>query len=309
MPSALPDLPLRELECFVAVSESLHFGRAAERLGVSQGRVSQMIKRLESRVGASLFVRTSRTVALSEIGAELAARAVPALAELRAGFDAAQALAGSPERPLRIGFQCTVYDSVAEVVATLPAGAVQLVELPWADPFGKLQSGEIDLGLVLAPNREPGLRQLLEFSPQPQFVALAKGHPLAGKESITLRELSRVPLIRPGSAAPEYWRDAIAPLQPAAGTELHHADTAHTLAEALSMVATRQAGVLVCEASVAYMPRPDVTYVPVPELPISTLIALATDRVPQHPLAAEFITRLRVAVHSEPLREPALPRS
>lgn len=309
MPTVSPDLPLRELECFVVLSESLHFGRAAERLGVSKGRVSQMIKRLESRVGASLFVRTSRTVALSEIGAELATRAVPALAELRAGFDAAQAAALSPERPLRIGFQCAVYDSVTGIVAGFPAGAVQLVELPWADPFGRLQRGEIDIALVLSPSHEPGLRQLLEFSPQPQFVALAHAHPLTRREHVTLRELSQVPLVRPGPAAPDYWRDVNAPRQTTAGTELPHAGTAHTLSEALSIVATQHAGVLVCEASAAYMPRPDVTYVSVPELPISTLVALVADRFAQHPLAADFIGRLRATVSAEALREPLLSRS
>ncbi|MEB4616339.1 LysR family transcriptional regulator [Leucobacter sp. M11] len=291
----LPDLPLRELECFAVVSDTLHFGRAAETLGVSQGRVSQMIKRLEVRVGAALFVRTSRSVRQSALGEQLAAQVLPALAQLRAGFTAAQAAAGSPERPLRIGFQSAVYASVTGALAALPRGRFQLVELPWADPFGKVNRGEVDLALVLSPSHEPGLRQLLEFSAQPQWVALATTHPLASRDRLTAAELGRVPLVAPQPVAPESWLAANAPRVTSDGTPLSYVATALTLPEALSLVTTQPAGVLVCEASAEYLSRPDVSFVPVDGLPPTTLVALTRDADPEHPLVAEFVTRLREA--------------
>lgn len=106
-----PDLPLRELECFAVLTDELHFGRVAERLGVTQGRGPQMIKRLESRVGGLLFERTSRRVVVTPLGTILASEVVPAMSRLRAGFEDAQAAASSSARPLRIGFQCAVYES------------------------------------------------------------------------------------------------------------------------------------------------------------------------------------------------------
>ncbi|WTD04990.1 LysR family transcriptional regulator [Streptomyces albidoflavus] len=60
-----------ELEAFLALAEELHFGRTAERLHVTTGRVSQLLKKLEGRVGAPLFVRSSRAVELTEIGGQL----------------------------------------------------------------------------------------------------------------------------------------------------------------------------------------------------------------------------------------------
>jgi DNA-binding transcriptional LysR family regulator len=62
---------LREIEMFLALAEELHFGRTAERLYVSQSRVSQVIQLMETRVGGRLFERTSRRVQLTPLGAQL----------------------------------------------------------------------------------------------------------------------------------------------------------------------------------------------------------------------------------------------
>ncbi|MEV7027335.1 LysR family transcriptional regulator [Kitasatospora sp. NPDC093558] len=121
-PPALSELPLQELQCFAVLVHQLHFGRTAGLLGVSQGRVSQLIKRLEGRVGAPVFERTSRRVELTELGRALAEQVVPAFEQLREGFDAARARAAAQDRPMRVGFQCVVYEPVARAVAGLPEG-------------------------------------------------------------------------------------------------------------------------------------------------------------------------------------------
>ena len=65
---------LRELRIFLALVEELHFGRTAERLGVSQPTVSEAVRALEARLGGKLFERTSRRVLLTSLGQEPSAR-------------------------------------------------------------------------------------------------------------------------------------------------------------------------------------------------------------------------------------------
>ncbi|MEU8896480.1 LysR family transcriptional regulator [Nocardia sp. NPDC048505] len=72
-----------ELEAFLILAEELHFGRTADRMRVSTGRVSQIIRRLERRVGGRLFDRSSRCVDLTPIGRDLHARVLPAVQQIR----------------------------------------------------------------------------------------------------------------------------------------------------------------------------------------------------------------------------------
>ncbi|MFV0428134.1 MAG: LysR family transcriptional regulator [Arachnia sp.] len=286
------DLPLRELECFAVLAVELHFGRTADRLGLSQGRVSQMIRRLESRVGGALFARTSRRVSLTPVGVALAAEAIPAYERLRNGFDAAREASGALTRRLRVGFQCAVSEPISQAVAALPSDEVDLVEVPWADPFGRLSAGDLDVAVVLSPSKEHGFHQLLEFSRQAQYLAVPKKHPLSAKSAISGPMLGRIGLIEPAATAPEYWRTANAPRTTASGISLRYEAAAATLPEAISMVGTRGLGVLLCGASAAFMPRPDVRYVPVPDLAPSSLVALA-GKGKGHPLVPQFAAELR----------------
>lgn len=69
-----PSIDTREIEAFLVLAEELHFGRAGERLYVSQSRVSQLLRALERRVGAQLVERTSRRVRLTPLGARFLRR-------------------------------------------------------------------------------------------------------------------------------------------------------------------------------------------------------------------------------------------
>src|SRR4051794_31261827 len=90
-------IELRQLRYFVAVAEELHFGRAADRLHMSQSPLSRAIRELERDVGVVLFVRTTRRVELTPAGAALLERARRALLEVDLAVDEARR-AGEPER-------------------------------------------------------------------------------------------------------------------------------------------------------------------------------------------------------------------
>ena len=127
-----PPVELRQLRYFVAVAEELHFGRAAERLHMSQSPLSRAIRELERQLGLVLFVRTTRRVELTPAGAALLERARRALAEVDLAIDDARR-AAEPERgALGIGhgpFSRTVATRLAEeLTARRPALNARLEE-------------------------------------------------------------------------------------------------------------------------------------------------------------------------------------
>lgn len=78
-----------ELEAFLTLAEELHFGRTADRLGLTTSRISQTIRRLERRIGAALFERNSRKVSLTDVGRQLRDDLRPAYEQIAAGVTAA----------------------------------------------------------------------------------------------------------------------------------------------------------------------------------------------------------------------------
>src|SRR3954452_10788248 len=100
------DLPveLRQLRYFVAVAEELHFGRAAERLHMSQSPLSRAIRELERDLGVVLFVRTTRRVEVTPAGAALLERARRALAAGDPAGEEAPRAAGPEPGVVAIGY-------------------------------------------------------------------------------------------------------------------------------------------------------------------------------------------------------------
>src|SRR3984957_14601808 len=98
------DLELRHLRYFVAVAEELHFGRAAERLHLSQPPLSQQIRRLEEILGYALFVRTSRSVKLTNAGDAYLERARRTLCNVQRDIEETRSIGQGEVGTLNIGF-------------------------------------------------------------------------------------------------------------------------------------------------------------------------------------------------------------
>src|ERR1700747_1807559 len=90
------------VEAFLSVAQHRSFRRAAAELGVTPSAISQAVRVLEARLGAVLFMRTTRSVGLTEAGERFLARAKPAFEELIAASDVARDLGQRPAGLLRI---------------------------------------------------------------------------------------------------------------------------------------------------------------------------------------------------------------
>ena len=97
-------MEFRDLRYFLAVADELHFGRAAARVGIAQPPLSQAIRKLERELGAALFTRTSRHVALTPAGEDLQLRARALLAAREEAKAEVRRIAAGEKGALRIGF-------------------------------------------------------------------------------------------------------------------------------------------------------------------------------------------------------------
>ncbi|WP_084481544.1 LysR family transcriptional regulator [Nocardia grenadensis] len=260
----MPDLPVRELECLLVLAEELHFGRTAQRLRVSQSRVSQLVAALERKIGTQLVERTSRRVTLTDRGADFVDQVRPAYARLVELVDGARREAGQAA-PIRIGFQGLAYETITWTLTRFtqenPDVALSLRELPLGDPFGALLAGDIDAAIALLPVREPGLAVGFAFPPAPRMLAVSHGHPLARRERIDAEALAEADLVSVDGPAPRYWRDVHFPRFTPLGKQIAGTVRATTLQEGMTLAATGRYAMLTCRPVAERNQRADLRYV------------------------------------------------
>jgi DNA-binding transcriptional LysR family regulator len=186
-------MEFRHLRCFTVLAEELHFGRAAQRLAMTQPPLSLNIQQLETSVGARLFERNSRGVALTAAGAAFLPRALALLEQAalatREARDVGQGLAGQ----LQIGFAGTVlYRGLPQVIsrfgAAHPKLRLVLRELSSSEQLAELVHDRLDLGFVHTTRVPVGFSQIL-VSSQPFMACLPGTHTLAREALLPLEQL------------------------------------------------------------------------------------------------------------------------
>jgi LysR family cyn operon transcriptional activator len=189
-------MELRHLRYFSAVADTLHFGRAARRIHVSQPTLSQQIRQLEEELGAPLFERARSGVRLTQAGELFRTYASRALEDVDAGRMAVGALRGLTTGALRVGYppsmRGVVVPALAAVLRRHPGLALSAEEALVRRVERRLADGKLDVGLGYSPARSPDLDAEPVFDSRLALV-VARGHPLAGAESVGLRQLTEEP--------------------------------------------------------------------------------------------------------------------
>ncbi|MGY4232941.1 DNA-binding transcriptional LysR family regulator [Bradyrhizobium sp. USDA 4449] len=195
-------MDLYQLRCFVVAAEELHFGRAARRLEILPSAFGRHVRLLEEDLGTKLFLRTTRSIALSEDGEQLVrdARKLIVLA------DAIQSRFREDVRAKAAKLRVGAIDSAAAGLIPLllndfrkerPDVEVQLLEDKTIRLLPRLLSGRLDLAFVRPPRgRDPNLvyRHLLYETP---VVAMTSAHPLARRKKVSVKDIADEPLIVP----------------------------------------------------------------------------------------------------------------
>lgn len=205
---------LSRLSCFIAVAEELHFGRAAERLHMTQPPLSRQIQQLESELGVHLIDRTTRSVTLTPAGVAFLpdARRILQLAE-GAALNVKRVPAGDLGTVV-IGFTAAsahpVLPRLFEATRQqMPDVKLDLREMVTAAQIEALMTGELDLGMARPPLKRPGLvsRPLLH---EQLIAALPAAHPLVEvRRQLTLNDLDGQDMVMYSPVQARYFNELL----------------------------------------------------------------------------------------------------
>jgi DNA-binding transcriptional LysR family regulator len=271
------NVEMRHLRAFVALGEELHFGRASQRLYLTQPALSQTIRQLETSVGGGLVERTTRSVKLTANGLAFLAAARQEQGILRVGYQIGAALEIAP----------IVLRAYAE---RYPSVSVELQEFDFGEPFAGLDVGLVDVAFVKMPLEDERLAyEFLEH--ETIFAGLAPQHPLAQRTSIAIAEILDDPIVAaPRAAGP--WRDFWLAMEYRGGKAPKVVLEAANFDSELQAVAVGKAITITSLATTKYYARPGVVFVPIHDLPpVTVVLAWFADATSQLTEALVEVTR------------------
>jgi DNA-binding transcriptional LysR family regulator len=192
-------LSLRALRCFVAVADHLNFTRAAANLNIAQPALTRTINQLEDRLGATLLIRDTRNVRLTEIGQLVLEEARKTLTQALRTERLGREMALGQTGRLKIGYTAFV---VADPLAPLlrrfrvlkPSVRIELNNDPTEWQLPALLNATVDVALILGPISIPGILSC-RIREEPLSVVMPRDHVLTHRAAITASDLHQVKLV------------------------------------------------------------------------------------------------------------------
>lgn len=289
-------LDLRQLRYFACLAEELHFGRAAERLGIAQAPLSQQIKLMEERLGVLLFHRTTRRTRLTSAGQTLLQHAHELLDGLDRAVAHTRAMADETAGRLvvagvHMALSHVLPPILAEFQRVRPAVIVDVLPLGTAEQLRTLDTGEINVAFI-RPTEQAAFMQVERLFSEGYVAALPLGHPLAARKSLRLKDFAGE------------WMIGYAPVL---GTtystivleHLHRAGVYPRIVQkcthTMSIIAHVGSGlgVAILPSWIANCGSPHVEFRPVPELPEAVELMLAWPSGDTRPIVMDFIDAAR----------------
>jgi DNA-binding transcriptional LysR family regulator len=227
---------LEQVRAFVVVAEELHFGRAAERLQMTQPPLSRQIQKLERALGVRLFERDNRRVELTTAGETFLTEARRMLALASGALEQAQRIQAGSAGTVRIGFTAVSTFSVLTSVLNLISEAypdihLDLFEMVTGEQISKLIDGELDLGLARPPFDKTAFASRLLYREE-LLLAVPSGHRLSDLDRpVTAEELVSEPLIMYSAIQARYFYDLVVRLFP-----ITSENVVHTVSQVLTML-------------------------------------------------------------------------
>jgi DNA-binding transcriptional LysR family regulator len=284
----------RQLECFVAVAEELHLGRAAARLHMTQPPLTRRITRLEKDIGVLLFKRSRRGMELTEPGRILLTRAYQILSLTEHAVERAQRGAAGQVGNLVVGYSgSTIFDAVPRIlhgfITARPEVELTLERAAKNAQADAIRAGRMHVGFSRLYREEPGLEVRI-IRREPLFVAAPAKHPLAGSSQLHVADLRDAQLVLFPAAPRPSFADEISQLCRSAGFVVHAVREAEDAITAVAFVAA-SGYCTVVPRSVTRFVLPGIKFVPLTDAPEQEMSCIYRSGTPE-PLLAAFLRHL-----------------
>jgi DNA-binding transcriptional LysR family regulator len=307
-------IELRELRVFLTLAEELHFGRSAERLGLTQSRVSQSLRELEHKVGGQLLHRTTRNVRLTPFGEEFRERLDPIYGALANVLSQTPAASGRCEGMLRLGllYPTAGGPHMTTIISRFeqlhPSCEVELTEILFDDLLGPLRRAEVDMLATRLPIEQPDLSVGPVLSREPRVLQVAVDHPLAGRETVSVEDLADCHVL-PLDGFPEELVARAVPYTTPSGRPIPRRRLRHMPRTPYDVEALIARGAIVhpsVRSYAEYYGHPGVTHVPIRDMPPSET-GLVWRRQASDSRHREFVRVAREVLKAAPLEQEAQP--
>jgi DNA-binding transcriptional LysR family regulator len=237
-------MELRQIRSFLSVAETLHFGRAAELIHISQPALSLQIRALEQEIGVQLFERNRRRTTLTAAGDVFRRDAAAALSQIDEAIRKSRLAANGKLGLLRIGFISTAGKEIVPAIVRQfremsPEVELSLRSIPTAPQIRMLESGELDFGFIRLPIGEQPALEVLTVHREPFVAVLPSSHKLAKRKRVRLRELSGDNFVMYQRAYAPGFHDVILGMLRDAGMVPSISQTAAEIATLISLVDAR----------------------------------------------------------------------
>ena len=193
-------MDIRQLECFIAVAEELHFRKASELLGLSQSALSERVSSLEHELGARLFFRTTRQVSLTQAGSEFAQDAKRILTDIDKSVSNVRHTAESDLHHIRVsGVDEAISMLLPQVLLTFRQTDfkvhVQVLEISSSEQHShELIAHRTDVAFVRTRLEDDFISSEL-LHRQPIVVVLAETNPLSRSVSLSIADIADQPIV------------------------------------------------------------------------------------------------------------------
>lgn len=277
----MANIDVRLLRYFIAVAETGHMTRAAERLGIGQPPLSQQIRLLETQLGVTLFERLPRGMALTDAGQAFLADALEVVRKLDQAVDDVRRVAAGVKGRLSVGFtsSAALHPFVPTVIRAFrsdaPSVSLMLDEASTGELLDGLRDGHLDVAFIRQPQGNTGEITVVQVLEEPMVLVVPSAHPLAltgraGKAPVPMAAIAAEKLILYRRRAGQGLYDAIIAACHGAGFSPAIEQEAPRLLTTLSLVAAGL-GVSVVPASLMRMQVEGIVYRPLAPPPRAPL--------------------------------------